>query len=66
MTEELADLQARYDTCKAAEDAARRDTTAAVNALNAKQREFDKMVDDLREAGAGNWESRRRMRHAGD
>lgn len=45
--QELAEAVARYEAARAVSESARREETAALNALNCAQKEFDASVRNL-------------------
>lgn len=61
---DLQGLQFAYDEAKSAERAASMASTDAVNRLNAKQKEVDRLFADVRGAGSGGWSSERRKTDA--
>lgn len=58
---ELQAAQAAYDAASAEARSASMEQTRAVNDLNAKQKEVDKLMADLRAASSGDWSNRRML-----
>ena len=57
---DLQGLQFEYDEAKSKERAASMKSTDAINKLNAKQKEVDRLFADVQSAGSGHWSSERR------
>ncbi len=59
--DELTQLQEAYEAAQSRESAARRDATEAVNRLNDKQKEVDRLMADLVAGSSGDWARKRFM-----